>query len=286
VTVSPASPAVVTTPKPTMATTGGILNDTATLSAGYFPTGTLTFTLTSPTNAVVDTETVTVNGNGTYSTPIGYVPTAPGTFQWVATYSGDANNTGFASTVGAEPVAAQGTTCTQVLTGQQVGNLRVGSGTVCLVNARVTGSVIVGSGGQLVVSQSSVGGSLSAPRAVAITMCASTVHGRVAISGTTKFVLLGDPGDDGCPGNQFGASVTLSANHGAVEVDQNTITGNLIVKKTTGTGPYPEDQAAEIGGNTIHSGLSCSGNAPISNDGAANSVTGARTGQCKTPGFV
>jgi hypothetical protein len=286
VTVSQANPAVVTTPNPTTATTGGVLNDTATVSGGYFPTGTLTFTLTSPTNAVVDTESVAVNGNGAYSTPIGYVPTAPGTFQWVATYSGDANNTGFASTVGAEPVTAQGTTCTQVLSGQQVGNLRVGSGIVCLVNARVTGSVIVGPGGQLVVSLSSVGGSLSASRAMAVTMCGSTVHGRVVVSGTTKFVLLGDPGDDGCPGNQFGAGVTLSANHGAVEVDQNTITGNLIVKKTTGTGPYPEDQGAEIGGNTIHSGLSCPGNSPISNDGAANSVTGTRTGQCKTPGFI
>ena len=45
---------------------------------------------------MVDTETVTVSGNGTYTTPTGYTlpttGTVTGTYQWVATYSGDANN--------------------------------------------------------------------------------------------------------------------------------------------------------------------------------------------------
>ena len=44
----------------------------------------------------VDTETVTVNGNGTYATPVGFtLPTATpvvGAYFWTATYSGDLNN--------------------------------------------------------------------------------------------------------------------------------------------------------------------------------------------------
>ena len=73
------------------------LTDTATLAGGFNPTGTITFTLfqnggTTP----VDTETVTVNGNGTYTTPTGFTlpttGTVTGTYQWDATYSGDANN--------------------------------------------------------------------------------------------------------------------------------------------------------------------------------------------------
>ena len=45
----------------------------------------------------VYTDMVTVSGNGTYTTatgtnPGGYVPTAAGTYQWVAVYSGDSNN--------------------------------------------------------------------------------------------------------------------------------------------------------------------------------------------------
>jgi hypothetical protein len=55
---------------------------------------------------VVDTETVTVNGNGTYTTPHGFVPTVAGTFQWVAAYSGDDNNAAVSSPFGSEPQKA------------------------------------------------------------------------------------------------------------------------------------------------------------------------------------
>ena len=39
----------------------------------------------------MDTETVTVSGNGTYTTPTGYAADhgRSGTYQWDATYSGD-----------------------------------------------------------------------------------------------------------------------------------------------------------------------------------------------------
>ncbi len=59
------------------------------------PTGTITFTLYSPSDTLLDTETVTVNGDGTYGTPKGYSLSAypaAGTYQWDASYSGDKNN--------------------------------------------------------------------------------------------------------------------------------------------------------------------------------------------------
>jgi glyoxylate utilization-related uncharacterized protein len=102
--VSPASPAINTTPGGTVVIgSGAKLTDSAMLSGGFNPTGTITFTLTSPSNTVVDTETVTVSGNGTYNTPNGYLPLATGTYQWVATYSGDSNNHGATSPLGSEP---------------------------------------------------------------------------------------------------------------------------------------------------------------------------------------
>ena len=52
---------------------------------------------------MLDTETATVNGNGTYTTPNGFVPTAIGTYLWSATYSGDSNN---------NPVSAPGLSTT------------------------------------------------------------------------------------------------------------------------------------------------------------------------------
>jgi hypothetical protein len=97
VTVIAATPAIITTPTPNVVTPGAILKDSATIFRGYNPTGTITFTLffnggTTP----VDTETVMVNGNGTYTTPTGFpVPSsgpANGTYQWDAVYSGDGNN--------------------------------------------------------------------------------------------------------------------------------------------------------------------------------------------------
>ena len=71
------------------------LKDTAVLSGGYHETGTITFTLYLG-STLVDTETVSVNGNGTYTTPTGYTlpttGTVTGTYQWDASYSGDTNN--------------------------------------------------------------------------------------------------------------------------------------------------------------------------------------------------
>src|SRR5207237_1385586 len=79
----------------TLGTSSVLLKDTAVLSGGYSPTGTITFKLVY-NNAVVDTETVTISGNGTYMTPTGYtLPTnaaVTGTYQWNAYYNGDSNN--------------------------------------------------------------------------------------------------------------------------------------------------------------------------------------------------
>ena len=85
------------------------MTDSATLTGGFSPTGTITFDLFAPGVVLpIDTESVNVTGNGTYTTPNGYtLPTSgpvAGTYQWVATYSGDDNNIGVASASGDEPV--------------------------------------------------------------------------------------------------------------------------------------------------------------------------------------
>ena len=89
-----ASPTLITTPGGSVLLgSGAKLTDSATLSGGNNPTGTITFTLYAPGDTtVVDTETATVNGNGSYSTPTGFLPSAVGTYAWDASYSGDANN--------------------------------------------------------------------------------------------------------------------------------------------------------------------------------------------------
>ena len=101
VTVSAARPTLSTTPVPTAVTLGAtappILNDAATLSGAFFARGSITFTLFFSGNpTAVDTETVPVNGNGTYITPTGFaLPSTgavAGTYQWVASYNDPLSN--------------------------------------------------------------------------------------------------------------------------------------------------------------------------------------------------
>ena len=93
VTVSPASPTITTTPARTTVTLGTsavTLTDTAVLAGGYQPDrhDHLHAGLQRAARTV-DTETVTVSGNGTYTTPTGYTlpttGTVTGTYQWNAT---------------------------------------------------------------------------------------------------------------------------------------------------------------------------------------------------------
>lgn len=95
-TVNKAAPTIVTHATPT-ATVGSQVTDTATLSGGFNPTGTISFTMFGPDDATcsgegITTPSVPVNhGNGTYTSGP-FTPTATGTYRFVATYSGDANN--------------------------------------------------------------------------------------------------------------------------------------------------------------------------------------------------
>jgi hypothetical protein len=121
--------------------TGTHLMDSATLSGGVNPGGTITFYLFAPgvtPNATYSNNTysdvVTVNGDGTYSTasgtnPGGFAATVSGTYQWVAVYSGDGSNQGVTSPFGSEPFTL----------GQQTGTFFTTPG----------GSVVIGSGAKL-----------------------------------------------------------------------------------------------------------------------------------------
>ena len=72
------------------------LTDVATLANGFRPTGTITWSLYGPndnacTGTPQTTAPVTVNGNGSYTSP-SITVTQAGTYHWVATYSGDGYN--------------------------------------------------------------------------------------------------------------------------------------------------------------------------------------------------
>jgi len=99
--VTKASPAIATNATAEQAL-GHAIKDTATISGGFNPSGTVTFRVYGPDNAnctgegvLVSTETLPAqpNQNGDYVvTSDDYTPTSVGTYRWRAFYSGDANN--------------------------------------------------------------------------------------------------------------------------------------------------------------------------------------------------
>jgi hypothetical protein len=101
--ISKAQPAIMTA-APGAVEVGTPIRDSATLSGGSDPTGTITFRVYEPADSScagppAASSTVTVSGNGSYhSDP--FTPSGPGTYRWVASYSGDPNNGAVATSCG------------------------------------------------------------------------------------------------------------------------------------------------------------------------------------------
>jgi hypothetical protein len=106
-TVGQAAPTIGSSANPASGSAGGSFADNATVSGGDTPTGSVTFKLygagdTTCANAPIQTDTETVTSRAAASKS--YVLTTVGTYEWTASYSGDANNTSAATTCGSDPV--------------------------------------------------------------------------------------------------------------------------------------------------------------------------------------
>jgi hypothetical protein len=117
VTISPAAPAISTTPSDKDGgPVGTAITDFATVTGGVNPIGTVTFELFGPSNPTCSSGegssqtwlgrwSVKLGSDGTASVPApGYTTTTVGTYNWVATYNGDANNLSAHSACGSESV--------------------------------------------------------------------------------------------------------------------------------------------------------------------------------------
>ena len=112
VVIAEASPTLTTTATPMAGPLGTTLQDSADLegASNLDGSGSITFDLygpgdTSCTGAVLDSETVgSISGDGAQGTTTGYAADAAGTYDWVASFSGDSNNAGVSTQCGDEPV--------------------------------------------------------------------------------------------------------------------------------------------------------------------------------------
>jgi hypothetical protein len=115
----PGHPTIATTPSGSVPA-GGTVSDSATLTGGASPSGIVTFKLFSPGDTTCSgtpfaTKTGTLSGGTASSGPV--TVGAAGTYNWVAAYSGDGNNSPVSSPCGSERVVVT----SQTLTGRAFG---------------------------------------------------------------------------------------------------------------------------------------------------------------------
>jgi len=118
------------------------------------------------------------------------------------------------------------------------------------------------------------GGSLqvSTDRAVFVRICGSRIAGGLGVRGSGGPVVVGDA-STGCAGNRTPSGMAVAGNLAGITVGNNRSYGDVNVDHTAGS--------ATITANVILGDLNCAGNAPDpTNAGRANTVRGAKTGQC------
>lgn len=175
VTVTTATPSIATTPTQTGSLMGASISDTATLGGGYSATGTVSFSLFGPADRACSGTDLVAGLTGFKNIPLvgvsaksaGFVPTQPGTYEWVATYSGDKFNSGAVSACGSE------------------------SATLTPLPLPTPSLLTVPSSG--------------GPAGTVISDVA-TLRGGEGLGGTVSFALYG-PGDSGCSGPNLVASL-------------------------------------------------------------------------------
>ncbi|MEY2511430.1 MAG: hypothetical protein QOE26_2193 [Verrucomicrobiota bacterium] len=138
-----ATPTLTTQSSPSVALGEAVFNTASISGNGVAPPGgTLTFQLFGPNDngcsgAPIFTSTVPVNGNGNYISG-SFTPSAPGAYNWVVIYSGDAIHNAAVTTACGGPT--QSITATATVLGNIATRLRVETGD----NALIAGFIITG----------------------------------------------------------------------------------------------------------------------------------------------
>jgi hypothetical protein len=283
-----ASPTLITQASPSVLL-GGPVYDTATLSGGNTPTGTITFRVYGPNDAncagaPAFTTSASVTGNGNY-TSASFTPPATGTYRWTAEYSGDAKNNGAASpcdasneSVTVTPFAPPSPTAT--FTGNVFSPVTVSSGqSVVITGADVIGPITVRSGGALQLVNSRVANGIVATNPSFLSICNSQIAAPsgnpsqgVVVTGATTPLRIGDPAS-GCAGNRVAGDVRLTGNTGGLTLGANAVSGNMTVDNNT-------VGLAVVKANTVYKVLGCAANNPAPVNIGQTNTAPTKTGQC------
>jgi hypothetical protein len=155
-------------------------------------------------------------------------------------FAGGGGGSGFAGTSGVFQSATETGNGTVVITYRTADRVITGTN---------PGGVVVAPGTSVLIEGATVGGTVVADGSSSVVICGSTIKGSVTVSHATGFVLIGDAGDDKCPVNNIGGSLTMKHNTHGLEAINNKVAGAVITSGNSGTGPFKEDKAPEVSGN-------------------------------------
>jgi hypothetical protein len=199
------------------------------------PTGTVSFYIDG--SATPAATVPLVGTTATFVTTFG-----GGNHTVVAVYNGDGN---YLSSTSA-PVMPN-VPCDQTITGNHSALTLTTPGTVCVLNANISGGISAGKGVVLDIENSTVSGSISANSPAGMRICGSTT-GTIVVTKSTEFVLIGDPANN-CGANTVAGSILATNNtHGLVIVG-NTVSGTVTASGNSGAGPLAAYPAPIVLGN-------------------------------------
>ena len=196
-------------------------------------------------------------------------------------------------------VPASSTTCNGVYIGTFSGNITVSNGQNCIFEKGGATGNITETGGNLALSNSTIGGNIqvsggtyaigpsttikgnltiqSIPTGPAQNLvCGATVGGSLTLQSVGTVATIGS-GTTACPANTISESLTLQSNSAAMGVSGNTIKGSVTDQSNSA--------ATTLSGNTISGSLTDQGNSGASVV-SLNSITGTLVDQSNSASSV
>ena len=265
-TINKVTPAISTTPS-----AGGIVGiqiyDTANVTGGLNPTGTVTFNLygvsdTTCSGSAIFTDTANLVGGS--ATSGNYTTTAAGTYHWKATYNGDSNNNSVTSPCADEPVTTNKATPTL---------------TTDIHNDASHAIVTSVSAGSTVHDKASISGGLNPSGSVDFTFYSSgdcTTGGAAAGSGIPLVSGVAHPSSSEGPLNagsySFKAHYNGDANNNAVDSACEPLTVTKL--NTTTTTQVHNPAHADITGQSVALGTTIHDSATVAPQVGSMTITG------------